>query len=375
MVKLGIAGIGMIANEYISLIQAGMVEGTEITALCSRRREGMARIQAEYPALERVHCFTSYEEMLASGTVDGVLICTPHGLHPPMALQAVEAGLHVLVEKPVGIFCDEVERVQAALSAHPGLTCGVLYNRRASPAFRYAKEQMERGTIGDLVRATWIITNLYRPAAYYRTGSWRGGWDSEGGGLLMTQASHQLDLMQWLCGMPSQVWARCSTVDRPIRTENEAELCFTYPNSAHGHFIASAHECPGRNLLEICGTMGRLTVRDDREVELYRLEQDEREFSLSCGLPFQRPSGTGETRVFEGADNRAQQAATIQNFVDAIEGRALIQCSLAEGLRSLRIIHGAYLSQWTGQNVCLPVSESEFRTMLANHMKTREERQ
>lgn len=365
MVRLGIAGIGIIARDYIDLIQTGAVEGAELTALCSRNQESMARLQGQYPGLERARCFTSYGELLSSGAVDGVVICTPHGLHPSMALQAVEAGLHVLVEKPVGIFADEVEGVLAALAQRPGLVCGVLYNRRASPAFRYAKELMERHAIGELVRATWIITNLYRPAAYYQTGSWRGAWASEGGGLLMTQASHQLDLMQWLCGMPAGVWARCSTVGRAICTENEAELCFTYANGAHGHFIASAHECPGRNLLEICGTLGRLTVRDDREVELYRLEEDEREFSQHCEHPFQQPSGTRETRTFDGSDNRGQQAATIQNFVQAAEGRVPIQCSLEEGLRSLQIIHGAYLSQWTGRDVPLPADEDSFRSMLA----------
>lgn len=180
----------------------------------------------------------------------------------------------------------------------------------------------------------------------------------------MTQASHQLDLMQWICGMPVSVLARCSTIGRPIQVENEAELFLTYLNGAHGHFIASAHECPGTNLLEICGTRGRISVRDDSEVEIIRLEEDERTFARSCPSPFERVSGTVERLTFDDRNNKAQQAATIQNFVAAAQGTGPIQCSLEEGLRSLQIIHGAYLSHWMGRTVTLPGDERVFCRIL-----------
>lgn len=198
----------------------------------------------------------------------------------------------------------------------------------------------------------------------YTSGAWRGIWQGEGGGLLMTQASHQLDLMQWICGMPVSVLARCSTIGRPIQVENEAELFLTYLNGAHGHFIASAHECPGTNLLEICGTRGRISVRDDSEVEIIRLEEDERTFARSCPSPFEQVSGTVERLTFDDRNNKAQQAATIQNFVAAAQGAGPIQCSLEEGLRSLQIIHGAYLSHWMGRTVTLPGDERVFCRIL-----------
>lgn len=227
MVRLGIAGIGTIAKDYIGLIAGGQVGGVKLTALCSRNRESARQMDERYGLNSRI--FQDYGEMLRSGLVDGVLICTPHGQHPAMALQAVEAGIHVLVEKPAGILEEEVGAVLRALEQRPGLVCGVLYNRRASRAFRYVKGLVESGEIGELVRCTWIITDLYRTNAYYTSGSWRGTWRGEGGGLLMTQASHQLDLMQWICGMPSSVLARCSSVGRPIQVENEAELLLAYP--------------------------------------------------------------------------------------------------------------------------------------------------
>ena len=233
MIRLGIAGIGTIARDYIGLIAAGCVKDVELTALCSRSDVSVHRLQTQYSLSAKV--FQDYRTMLDSDVVDAVLITTPHGLHPEMAIQAVNAGIHVLVEKPVGIYCDEVEQVLAALEKRPELVCGVMYNRRASRCFRTVKQMVEQGQIGELVRCTWVITDLYRTDAYYSSDSWRGSWQSEGGGILMTQASHQLDLMQWICGMPVSVQARCTTQNRPIKVENEAELFLTYPNGAHGH--------------------------------------------------------------------------------------------------------------------------------------------
>lgn len=362
MLRLGIAGVGAIAESYISLIAAGQADGVELAALCSRNRAHIGDVMERY----QLHCaaFQDYSELLQSGLIDGVLICTPHGQHPVMALQAVEAGLHVLLEKPVGILEDEVQRVQRALAERPELVCGVLYNRRASQAFRCVKQLAASGEVGELIRCTWLITDLYRTNAYYGTSPWRGTWQGEGGGLLMTQASHQLDLMQWICGMPASVLARCSTVGRPIQVENEAELFLTYPNGAHGHFIASAHECPGTNLLEICGTKGKITVRNDSEVEITRLQRDEREFAQTCADPFQKAPSRAETLTFLDSDNRIQHAATIRNFAQSVEGRETIQCSLEDGLRSLQIIHGAYLSHWKKAEIRLPAAEQEFRRFL-----------
>lgn len=304
--------------------------------------------------------------MLKSGQVDAVLICTPHAQHPVMTRQALEAGLHVLVEKPVGIFAGEVADILPVLAERPELVCGVMYNRRAAQAYRYVRELTRSGALGELVRCTWIITNLYRTEVYYTASAWRGTWRGEGGGLLMTQASHQLDLMQWICGMPASVLARCSTVGRPIQVENEAELFLIFPNGAHGHFIASAHECPGANLLEICGTRGRVSVRDDNVVEVVRLVEDERTFAKSCPSPFEQVSGAVERLTFDDRDNKVQQAATIQNFTAAIRGAEPIQCSLEEGLRSLQIIHGAYLSYWLGRTVTLPGDEQVFSGILTH---------
>jgi UDP-N-acetyl-2-amino-2-deoxyglucuronate dehydrogenase len=207
MIKLGIAGIGVIANDYIGLISCGAVTDVRITALCSRNPANTARAIEKHD-LQQVAIFTDYQEMLTSGLIDAVLICTPHGEHPGMALQAIEQDLHILVEKPIGVDPSEVQTLIEQMAQKPNLVGGVLYNRRTASAYRKIKSLIQDGAMGELVRVTWLITNLYRTQAYYGTSPWRGTWQGEGGGLLMTQASHQIDLLQWLCGMPNSVQAQ-----------------------------------------------------------------------------------------------------------------------------------------------------------------------
>lgn len=311
MLRLGIAGIGRIANDYIELICTGRVPDVEVAALSSRNAEHMKATAGRYPQLADIPCYTDYEEMLQSGKIDAVLICTPHGQHPIMAQQALAAGLHVLLEKPVGIDREALQQVETELQKHPQLVCGVMYVRRMSETYQAVKKLIDRDTLGQLVRATWIITNLYRTDAYYGSGSWRNTWRGEGGGLLMTQASHQLDLMQWLIGMPTEVLACCSTVDRPLQVENEAELLFTYPGGANGQFIASAHEYPGTNYLELCGTCGSITVQDDSKVTITGLLNSEPEFARTSKDPFGKIPSTRTAINFDDADNKVQQAAMI----------------------------------------------------------------
>lgn len=367
MIRLGIAGIGTIANDYIGLIQDGRVTDVAITALSSRSQSNLDRAKSRY-GLSSVQVFTDYATMLASGLIDAVLICTPHQEHPQMAIQAIDQGLHILVEKPLGVDPVEVRLLVDHLAKHPHLTGGVMYNRRQASAYQRIKQLLQDGAIGDLVRVTWQITNLYRTAAYYRTSPWRGTWAGEGGGLLMTQASHQIDLLLWLCGLPESVRAFCRTVEREIEVENEAVLFLQYPGNAWGQFIASAHETPGSNRLEICGTRGRIVIENDSLVRVCILAQDERDFACSAESPFAQPTLSCAKHIHHDQDNRVQQAAAIQNFIDTINGRATIACSLADAANSLGIIQAAYLSDWTGQQVSVPPPEKVFQTELAKHI-------
>ncbi|MDR2908784.1 MAG: Gfo/Idh/MocA family oxidoreductase, partial [Oscillospiraceae bacterium] len=217
-----------------------------------------------------------------------------------------------------------------------------LYNRRTAAAYRFVKEQVGSGEIGRLLRATWLATFHFRGDAYYRSGTWRGTWELEGGGLLMTQAAHQLDLLQWICGSPEVVTACCRTVDRKIETENEATLLLRFPSGATGHFIASGHEMPGVNRLELAGTKGHIILEDDRFFTLRRLVTDSVDFSRESSDPFGKAGNTVYNREFPPEDDAAQHAATLQNFADAVLYGAELVCPLEEGAASLKIILEAY---------------------------------
>ncbi|WP_162611011.1 Gfo/Idh/MocA family protein [Gordonibacter sp. An230] len=364
MIRFGMVGIGVIARDYARLITEGKAGNCTITALSSRSETHMKQLQEEF-GLRDATPFTDYCAMLDSGAIDAVIICTPHSLHPSMAKAAVDRGIHALIEKPIGVFPDEVEDLLRTLRANPGVKSGVLYCRRAGSAFQKLHELAESGFFGQLKHASWIITNLYRPQAYHSAQTWKGTYAGEGGGLLLTQASHQLDLLLWMLGAPESVHAFCGFgVERDIEVENDAVLHLRYPGNLTAQFIASSREFPGSNRLEISGSAGQAVLEDDRELTLRALSQDERAFSRTTDEMFGRIPFTEKTLSFGDTDNAAQQAAIIANFVSAVERDGRVLCSVEDALLSLRTINAAYLSAWTGETVSLDFDSAEYRKAL-----------
>ncbi|MDA0577848.1 MAG: Gfo/Idh/MocA family oxidoreductase, partial [Verrucomicrobia bacterium] len=211
-----------------------------------------------------VKAFAKPEDMYASGTVDAVVVATPHYSHPDLSMAALARGLHVLVEKPIAVHKQEAERlIRAARPGGPLLA--VMLNQRTDPRYRKMREIVQGGELGRLQRVTWIITDWFRTDAYYKTGAWRGTWAGEGGGLLMNQCQHQLDLLQWMFGMPRAVRAWCGLGKRhAIEVEDEVTAYLEYADGATGLFVASTGEAPGVNRLEVAGELGRLVQEENR---------------------------------------------------------------------------------------------------------------
>ena len=230
MLRIGIAGIGYIAETYIKLQAERKIKGCVICAICSRNREHMQEVQSRYK-LDNAELYTDYGVMLDSGRIDAVLICTPHRMHIKMAREALDRGIHALVEKPVGVCIDEGEELLHTVHLHPELTAGVLYCRRTSKAYGELRRMISGGELGAIKRVNWLITNLYR-----------------------TQAYHRMDLLVWLMGMPGQVQGFCGYgIEREIEVENEVLLQMWYPGNTTVQFIASSREFPGTNRIEISG--------------------------------------------------------------------------------------------------------------------------
>jgi predicted dehydrogenase len=372
MVNIGIVGIGQIAEDYISIFAKGSIKEGKISALASRNQDHLDHVISKYH-LEGVRKFTTIDEMLESNLIDAVLITTPHTLHTEMAEKTLARGKHVLVDKPLGIKAGEVDKLTALAKMNPKLQAGVIFNRRSSELYQRVHTLVKSGELGDLRRSIWQITNLYRTYAYYKSGSWRGSFKTEGGGVLMNQAIHQLDLLLWIAGMPEKVMARTKEgFHRPVFTENDVVLYMDYENGASGQFIASAHECPGTNRLELSFDKGQIIVEDDSKLTIRRLNQKEEDFAKETLLYFDKVPYKEEKENYDLKANTVEQAAIINNFIDAIEGKAILLCPFEEGRNTVRVVNAAYLSSWRKEEVTLDFDQEEYEKALQGKIEIEE---
>ena len=361
-VRVGIVGVGNIGSAHASAVYGGKIAHMKLCALCDSDPHRAEQLRDTYPD---VPVFESAEKMLSEAELDAVVISTPHYDHPTLAIGAFERGLHVLTEKPAGVYCSAVrEAVRAAKDADR--VFAIMFNQRANKLFRRAKELVESGELGELVRNVWIITNWYRKQAYYDSGDWRASWRGEGGGVLMNQAPHNLDLWQWICGMPEEIRAEC-TVGRfhNIEVEDEATLFARYANGATGTFITSTGDYPGTNRLEITGTRGKLVI-ENKKLTLWKLSDSERNYCLT-------PEG-GEKLGFEVTEELDEpycgHHTVLERFARSILfGDAPIAYA-EEGLAQLTLCNAAYLSSWQGRAVRLPLDDGEYLCELEKRIES-----
>ena len=371
MIRVGIAGIGYIAEEYIKLFSQGKIKNAELHALSSRNYAHMEEIKNTYHLTDAT-LFSDYNAMLASSGIDMVIVCTPHFCHPDMAIRSIERGIHTLIEKPVGVFPEELETLRLCCARHPDIRSGVLYCRRGNKAFIKLKELTDSGFIGEMKRVTWIVTDMCRPKAYFDAYPWKGTFREEGGGLLMTQVSHQIDLLVWLCGLPSALQAFCSIGrERDIKVENEATVVMEYPRGATGQFVASSRECPGSNRLEIIGSHGQAVLENYSILTLRSLQQDEKDYSLQSSEPYGRIPYTEQLFTFKNEENSILQAGIINNFISAITKNEPVLCPVQQALDTQIFIQTAYLSAWKQKMTTLPPDTTIFTRELLKRMKNR----
>ena len=361
MIRIGIAGIGFIAEEYIKLITAGRIQNAEVRALSSRNLKHMEQVREKYQLDAAL--FTDYEQMLDSGLIDAVMICTPHFHHPGMAIKAIERGIHTMIEKPVGIFPEELNALAECLHAHPGVKAGVLYCRRTNPIFLQIKDFLDSGALGQLKRVTWIITNVsvYRTQAYYDTASWRGTYKGEGGGLLLNQVSHHIDMLVWLLGLPDAIQANCYTArERHIEVENEVSITMEYSGQGVGQFISSTREFPGTNRLEISGSKAQLILENEKDLTIRKLGVDEADFNRTTNIPYAFIPYEEEVIHFDFYENPEIQARIVNNFLCAITDGTPIACPVEDAIRSQQFIQATYLSSWQNKKLTLPTDDAAY---------------
>ncbi|GAB4098046.1 Gfo/Idh/MocA family oxidoreductase [Sinomonas halotolerans] len=370
-VRLGIVGFGAQGSAYAKFIAEGMVPSVELVAVADTDPSKKERIAELHP---EVQYFDDYLTLLESGAVEAVVTTVPHYLHPEMGIQALERGVHVLLEKPAGVYTKQVAALNAYAAARPELTFAIMFNQRNNPLYRRLKEIVDAGEIGTIRRANWIITTWWRPQGYYNQSEWRATWGGEGGGVLVNQAPHQLDLWQWICGVPKSVYAKAAYgFRRDIAVEDEVTAVVDYGDGATGVFVTATHDITGTDRFEILGDAGKIVVEDSKTAVVTRLNRPEREISEGMGMEDVRrmfmgefdPSElyTRETIEFASAWGE-QHSGVLENFAaNILDGTPLLAPG-SDGIQGVRLANAIHLSSWKGHEVPLDFDEDEFLALL-----------
>jgi UDP-N-acetyl-2-amino-2-deoxyglucuronate dehydrogenase len=375
-VRLGIVGLGAQGSMYARLITDGMVPNMQIAAICEPNPAMAEVIRSTYPG---IGFYVDFSTMLDSGDVDAVVICVPPYLHPEVAITALERNIHALVEKPAGIYTKQVRELNDYAATKPGLTFAMMFNQRNNPLYQRIKEIVVGGEIGAIRHASWIMTTWWRPQAYYEQSAWRATWGGEGGGVLVNQAPHQLDLWQWICGMPRSVYAKVAYgFRRNIAVEDEVTALVDYGDGATGIFVTAVHDLAGSDRFEILGDNGKIVVENSKTATVIRLSRPERKISDDMSADDVRRVLTGQldkgafsaSEVIEfDSVGGSQHAGVLQNFAaNILDGTPLIAPG-AEGINGVRLANAIHLSSWTGHEVPLDFDEDLYLSELNQRIR------
>ena len=363
-IRLGVIGVGSHGTGHVRNIGKGLCPEIVVTAVADIDPARLEFFRENFPEIAR---FATSEELIRSGLVDAVLIATPHYVHPTISADAMENGIHVMCEKPAGVYTKQVKEMNA-VAEKCDVVFGMMFNQRTDHVYRKTRELVKSGAYGQIRRVSWIITNWYRPQAYYDSGAWRATWSGEGGGVLLNQCPHNLDLLQWICGMPSKVYSKMAFGKwHDIEVEDDVTTVLEFPNGATGTFITTTGEWPGANRLEISMDKGKLLVENGK-IFLYELEVTEQEFTASNKIPFNQPKYT-VTEVETDGQN-TQHCGVLNAFAGAILRGEELVASGTEGIHGLTLSNAMHLSAWTGREVEIPFDDDLFYDLLMERVKT-----
>lgn len=362
-VRIGIIGLGNMGTGHSWNFINGHIKKGHVTAVCDIDPARLEYAKEIYGG--KVKLFGNVDDMLASKEIDGVMIETPHYLHPEIAIKAFHAGLHVLSEKPAGVYTKQVEEMnKAAVEAgKKGLKFGLMFNQRTNPVFQKARELVSSGEIGALQRVNWVITNWFRTEAYYRSGGWRATWAGEGGGVLVNQCPHNLDLVTWICGMPSKVMSFCKYGKyHDIEVEDDVTAYLEYENGATGVFITTTGEAPGSNRLEISGTRGKLVIDNNSKMEFFRTCVDTNTFLKEAKGGFETPETWKCEIPIQG--HETAHVGVVEDWCDSIINNTPMLAAGVEGINGVQLANAIHLSSWTNDWAAIPVDGDLYFKLL-----------
>jgi predicted dehydrogenase len=354
-VRVGIIGLGGMGSNHAGYLSRGEIAGAELAAVCDVDGARLAGVQEKYG--EGVQTFESADALFAAQCVDAVIVATPHYFHPPLVIQALESGHHAMSEKPAGVYTRQVREMNEVAAKNDKIF-GVMFNQRTRGDHQKLKELVESGELGEIKRTIYIINNWFRAQSYYDSGGWRATWAGEGGGVLANQCPHNLDLWQWICGMPERVRAFCHFGKyHDIEVEDDVTAYVEYENGATGVFITSTGEAPGTNRLEISADNGKV-VLENGQITFWRTRVPGSQFLKEW------PNGFGSPEVWKcevpfRAGGEEHKGIT-RNWTQAILNGTPLLADGREGIRGVELANAMMLSTWTDDWVNIPVDEERF---------------
>ena len=371
-VRIGLIGLGIMGSMHAQSLT--VLENAGLAAVCDIDHERADRFAAEY----NVPAYYNYQDLLAKAEVDAVMIATPHYFHTTISIAALGRGLHVLTEKPLAVHTRdgqkmidayEAARQKASRERRPEPVFAIMFQQRTLGYWRKIKQMLDGGELGRLVRATWLITDWFRTQSYYNNGGWRATWKGEGGGVLLNQCPHNLDIYQWFFGLPARV-AGFASIGKyhQIEVEDEVTGYFEHPNGMVGHFITTTAELPGTNRLEIVGENGRLVFEDGRLV-FFHNQSSMLEFIKTAAGGFDKVFGQSAELPYEPVEG-AGHALVTEAFASAILHGGPLVAHAPDGLKSLMLGNAMMLSSFLGRPVDLPFDPDLYANRIEELAKT-----
>ena len=364
-IKLGIIGFGNMGTAHAKSVLKGKCPDFELVAIADINPERLKWCKENLSS--DIECFDTAEDMLKADIIDACIISVPHYDHPKYAIMCLEKNINVMVEKPVGVYTKQVREMNAAADKSNAVF-GVMFNQRTNHIYRKMKELVDSGNYGQIRRTNWIITNWYRPQAYFDSGNWRATWSGEGGGVLLNQCPHQLDLWQWICGMPKKIQANLLYGKwHDIEVEDDVTAYAEYENGATGVFITSTGDACGTNRFEIQLDRAKLIAENDK-LELVEFEMPEPEFSKINKDPF----GQIKTKTVdvETDGKNEQHIGVINAWGGAILRGEPLVADAREGINGLMLSNAMHLSSFLGEAVELPIDEELYFEELMKRVKS-----
>lgn len=366
-IKLGIIGIGNMGSGHAGNIKNGRCPEIELVAIADNNPDRLAWAKEQNYA-ENITYFNTAEEMLDSGLINACVIAVPHYDHTKYAIECMKHGIHVMVEKPAGVYTKQVREMNAEAEKHPEVVFGMMFNQRTNCVYRKLRELVQSGDYGEIRRTNWIITDWYRPQYYYDSGDWRATWSGEGGGVLLNQCPHQLDLWQWICGMPVKVESHLHFGKwHDIEVEDDVTTYVEYANGATGVFITTTGDAHGTNRFEIQMDRAKFVVENNKLI-MTEYEMTEQEFSRTYKRLFGTVNST--TREVETDGENPQHIGVLNAWANAILHGGKLVADGKEGINGLTLSNAMHLSAFLGKEVEIPFDEELYYNELMKRVAT-----